>query len=265
MPASAQSSAGEPYEQAVSALPAAMLLAAAGGILDAVVYLEHGHVFANAMTGNVVLLGISLVTADWSSILPHLVPIVAFLAGVLASRLLRTLPTSPSALAALGLEAVVLAGVALLPPSFPHSPLCLDRRLRLCLSGRDLPASGELHLQLHLHHRQPAGHHGWALRTAYGAGHRAPVTGEGKIPYPRIHLHLLSGRSGNRRMGFVSTWQLRPLSHRTRAARCSPARLDPPPPADDPLKRKGPSRSSSLSASFCNPSPVAGWRGPVAS
>ena len=99
-----------------------MLLAAAGGILDAVVYLEHGHVFANAMTGNVVLLGISLVTADWSSILPHLVPVVAFLAGVLASRLLRTLPTHPSALAALGLEAVVLAGVALLPPSFPHSP-----------------------------------------------------------------------------------------------------------------------------------------------
>ena len=111
----------ESPEQAVSALPSAMLLAATGGILDAVVYLNHGHVFANAMTGNVVLLGISLVSGDWSDILPHLVPIFAFLAGVLASHLLRALPTHPGALAALSLEALVLAGVTLLPASFPHS------------------------------------------------------------------------------------------------------------------------------------------------
>jgi len=31
-----------------------MLLAITGGLLDAVVYLNHGHVFANAMSGNVI-------------------------------------------------------------------------------------------------------------------------------------------------------------------------------------------------------------------
>jgi uncharacterized membrane protein YoaK (UPF0700 family) len=45
----------------------AMLLATTGGLLDAVVYLNHGHVFANAMTGNVIFLGIAAVGRDWIS------------------------------------------------------------------------------------------------------------------------------------------------------------------------------------------------------
>jgi hypothetical protein len=41
-------------------LTGALLLGTTGGLLD-VVYLNHGHVFANAMTGNVIFLGIAAI------------------------------------------------------------------------------------------------------------------------------------------------------------------------------------------------------------
>src|SRR5712691_5639585 len=53
-----------------AALPDAMLLATTGGLLDAVVYLNHGHVFANAMTGNVIFLGIAILGRDLADIFP---------------------------------------------------------------------------------------------------------------------------------------------------------------------------------------------------
>src|SRR5207248_11755339 len=72
------------------ALSDAMLLAATGGLLDAIVFLNRGHVFANAMTGNVVFLGIAILGRDWAEIVPHLVPLAGFFAGVLTSKHLRT-------------------------------------------------------------------------------------------------------------------------------------------------------------------------------
>jgi hypothetical protein len=61
-----------PNRAKATALPAAMLLAATGGLLDAVVYLNHGHVFANAMTGNVIFLGISALGRDWADVGHHI-------------------------------------------------------------------------------------------------------------------------------------------------------------------------------------------------
>ncbi len=89
-------------------LVAATLLAATGGLLDAVVYLNHGHVFANAMTGNVILLGISTLSHDRLQAVRHLVPLIAFLGGVACSRLLRALKPHRAALAVLTLEITVL-------------------------------------------------------------------------------------------------------------------------------------------------------------
>jgi uncharacterized membrane protein YoaK (UPF0700 family) len=104
----------------VSALPDALLLAASGGMLDAVVYLNHGHVFANAMTGNVIFLGISAVSRDWNQILPHLTPILAYAVGVCASRLLRAQPLRHLTLFALAAEIAALFVAGLLPPFFPQ-------------------------------------------------------------------------------------------------------------------------------------------------
>jgi len=109
-------------ESAASTVTSAVLLATAGGLLDAVVYLNHGHVFANAMTGNVVFLGISAVSRDWGQIFPHLAPIAAYIAGVSVSRLTRELPLQHHGTRiALSLEILTLFGAGFLPPSFPQA------------------------------------------------------------------------------------------------------------------------------------------------
>jgi uncharacterized membrane protein YoaK (UPF0700 family) len=69
---------------------ASCLLTVAGGMLDAWVYLEHGHVFANAQTGNVVLFAIKLAAGDTAGALRHIPSITAFIVGLLLSRVLAT-------------------------------------------------------------------------------------------------------------------------------------------------------------------------------
>ncbi len=56
--------------------------------MDAWVYLDHGHVFANAQTGNIVLLAIELAAGHGDAALRHVPPIAAFIVGLLLSRLL---------------------------------------------------------------------------------------------------------------------------------------------------------------------------------
>lgn len=110
-----------PYASSRAAtLTSATLLAAAGGLLDAVVYLNHGHVFANAMTGNLIFLGIAVMDRDAAGILPHVAPILAFLAGVFAARLLRAAPLRGSAVVTLGLEIVALFLVGFFPRDYPQ-------------------------------------------------------------------------------------------------------------------------------------------------
>ncbi len=108
-----------PSPQAAS-LPDALCLAAAGGLLDAVVYLDHGHVFANAMTGNVVFLGIALLGRNWREIIPHLVPLAGFFAGVASSRHLRTRLPRRAALLGLAFETLTLFALSFFPHGFPQ-------------------------------------------------------------------------------------------------------------------------------------------------
>jgi uncharacterized membrane protein YoaK (UPF0700 family) len=103
-----------------NSLADAMLLAATGGLLDAVVYLLHGHVFATAMTGNLIFLGITVITQDWNEIIPHLVPIAGFLAGVLTSKHLRTALGIRSLFLSLMLEIATIFFLGWLPGSFPQ-------------------------------------------------------------------------------------------------------------------------------------------------
>lgn len=73
--------------QRLATLAASALVTMAGGSTDAWVYLAHGHVFANAQSGNVVLMGIALAGGDVASAAMHLPSLLAFAAGALASRL----------------------------------------------------------------------------------------------------------------------------------------------------------------------------------
>jgi uncharacterized membrane protein YoaK (UPF0700 family) len=73
--------------QRLSALAAIAIATTAGGAMDAWVYLAHGHVFANAQTGNVVLMGIAFAGGDLASAATHLPSLLAFATGALTSRL----------------------------------------------------------------------------------------------------------------------------------------------------------------------------------
>ncbi len=75
--------------QRFESFPVGALLALAGGFLDAYTYLSRGGVFANAQTGNMVLLGIRLAERNWSGAARYLIPIFAFAAGVLLAELLQ--------------------------------------------------------------------------------------------------------------------------------------------------------------------------------
>jgi uncharacterized membrane protein YoaK (UPF0700 family) len=67
-----------------------MLLAGAGGFLDAYTFVGYDGVFANAQTGNIVLLGVDAQAGQWQAALLHIPPILAFMLGVaLAQTLAR--------------------------------------------------------------------------------------------------------------------------------------------------------------------------------
>jgi uncharacterized membrane protein YoaK (UPF0700 family) len=71
-----------PVRTRPESLPAALLLTAVGCFLDAFTFVGYGGVFANAQTGNVVLLGVDAGEQRWRSALMHAPPILAFLLGV---------------------------------------------------------------------------------------------------------------------------------------------------------------------------------------
>lgn len=100
-----------------------VLLALAGGFLDGFTYVTRNHVFANAMSGNVVLLGINAVSGHWRDSLRHLLPIITFLLAIFAARSLH-LPRLqqhiryPKSLVLLA-ELVVLAILTMIPDGVP--------------------------------------------------------------------------------------------------------------------------------------------------
>ena len=67
----------------------AIFLSLSGGLQDAYTYFFRGKVYANAQTGNIVLLSQHLFTGDFLTALHYLVPLVAFASGILAAELFR--------------------------------------------------------------------------------------------------------------------------------------------------------------------------------
>ena len=76
-------------EKASESYLVGVLLAIAGGYLDVYTYICRGGVFANAQTGNIVLLGINMADQNWDKILFYMYPILAFMAGILITEYVR--------------------------------------------------------------------------------------------------------------------------------------------------------------------------------
>lgn len=66
------------------------LLALVGGFLDGYTYISRGKVFANAQTGNIVLLGLRIAEGKALEALHYLLPISAFAAGVLLAEWIKS-------------------------------------------------------------------------------------------------------------------------------------------------------------------------------
>ena len=113
----ANSSAAE--HQVAGSFPSAVLLALTGGALDAFIYLNHGHVFAAAMTGNGVLLGVSFLHHDYVQALRHLLPILGFITGIFFANLLDKSLKHHAVTVGLVCEISALFVASFLPGSFP--------------------------------------------------------------------------------------------------------------------------------------------------
>lgn len=64
-------------------------LAVIGGFLDVYTYLLRGKVFANAQTGNMVLLGLQLADRNYKKAIYYLFPIFAFFLGVVVTEIIK--------------------------------------------------------------------------------------------------------------------------------------------------------------------------------
>ena len=96
-------------------------LAVVGGFLDTYTYFTRGGVFANAQTGNLVLLGISAARGELYRAGQYLIPVLAFALGVVATEGLRARRGAGDwQRTVLLLEAAILAVVGLLPPEVPN-------------------------------------------------------------------------------------------------------------------------------------------------
>lgn len=107
--------------QSSEAVRVGALLALVGGSLDTYTYLERGHVFANAQTGNFVMLGVEISQWQWDSILKYILPIAAFAVGILLVETVRAFGKARPKRrfhwrqVVLVIEAIMLIGVGFMP------------------------------------------------------------------------------------------------------------------------------------------------------
>ena len=66
-----------------------MLLAVSGGFMDAYSYIERDHVFANAQTGNMLLLGVNLSEGNFRMAMHYFFPVFAFALGIALAELVH--------------------------------------------------------------------------------------------------------------------------------------------------------------------------------
>ena len=71
------------------AMSTGIFLTLSGGFQDAYTYYTRGKVFANAQTGNIILLGHNAMNGDFTDAFRYLVPVLAFVGGIYISEVIR--------------------------------------------------------------------------------------------------------------------------------------------------------------------------------
>ena len=77
------------HGQMSEAMPTGIFLTLSGGFQDAYTYYTRGKVFANAQTGNIILLGHNAMNGDFTDAFRYLAPVLAFAGGIYLAEVLR--------------------------------------------------------------------------------------------------------------------------------------------------------------------------------
>lgn len=108
----------ERAKQISDSIELGVIMALAGGFMDAYSYMARGQVFANAQTGNILLCGIHLSQADLTAAMRYAFPVLCFAAGIMLADFVHS--RFASALhwrqVIVLLEAVALVAVAFIGP-----------------------------------------------------------------------------------------------------------------------------------------------------
>lgn len=98
-----------------------IMLAFIGGFMDAYSYICRGEVFANAQTGNMLLVGVNLYEGKFDNVIHYLFPVMFFGIGILIAEILRYKLENKDLFhwrqLSILLEALVLFGVGFMPQS----------------------------------------------------------------------------------------------------------------------------------------------------
>ncbi len=95
-----------------------LLLAFAGGFIDAYTWIVHG-VLANAQTANVIFLWVYGVEGDWTKALHFVPPILAFTVGIVIAAWLRRVAGARASMLSILLEIIFLIVIAILHNRLP--------------------------------------------------------------------------------------------------------------------------------------------------
>lgn len=78
-----------PHTQMSESFLVAAFLSFSGGLQDVYTYIARGAVFANAQTGNIVLLSRSAFSGNWPSFIHYMIPVLFFALGIAAAEVIR--------------------------------------------------------------------------------------------------------------------------------------------------------------------------------
>ena len=146
----------------------AVFLSLSGGLQDAYTYLFRGKVFANAQTGNIVLLSTNIMDGRWDKVLHYLVPLCAFALGVLAAEKMRE---HFQVMQRLHWRQLVVLGEVLLLFAVASAAIAEPAGQRHCFlllrhAGTGFPQGERLRLCQYHVHRRPAQRRGGLLHLA---------------------------------------------------------------------------------------------------
>lgn len=187
-----------------SSLRFALLISSASGFLDAYTFLVRGGVFANAQTGNVVLMAVNLARENWWQAQAHLWPILAFVAGVAIGthvkrgRLDSVLPHPIRW--TVGFQVLVLVVIGFVPQSVPPSLVTIPIAFIAALQLELFRTIGNLNYMA----IATTGNLARWVEAAYGRVAREPGSGPGF----RTYTFVISAFAGGAIVGAVASQAL---------------------------------------------------------